>query len=77
MKAIEMLRQLVKYFDGQNETFNQRWTVEELVKLDTAADACAWTYDLDQWPEEAIQEALKDKPNHGHIDTLVGRHCDQ
>lgn len=56
--GIELLRRVVHLFDTCNETFNYRWTPEELLKLAKACWASEWDFYPDQYTERQLYEAL-------------------
>jgi len=59
--SIEKVRAMVRLFDNCNESFNQRFSVEELAKLHRAYVNCAWDIAPDRWEERQVKEALKGK----------------
>lgn len=63
-------------FDGLTESFNDRWNIHQTVDLYRAARRNSFVYGLDEWPEDALQEALKFMPDHARIDRLIEAHCD-
>ncbi len=60
--AIEHLRLLVRNFDGMNETFNQRFTITQLIALHRAWMLSDWDICPDEWEERQVWEALKGRP---------------
>lgn len=56
---IDGLRSMVNLFNNCNETFNQRFTIEDLVKLYKAYKASEWDIPPDQWTEFQVRAALK------------------
>lgn len=46
--------------DRSPETFNQRFTIAELVRLWQVSYMCDWDIDPYQWSEEQIADALGD-----------------
>jgi len=60
--GIEFLRSLVSYFDFQNESSNERFTIEQLVQLHKMALATDWDIYVDQWSARQIKEALQNIP---------------
>lgn len=56
--GIELLRKVVNFFNHCNETFNYRWTPEELVKLAQACWKSEWDIFPDEWTERQLYEAL-------------------
>lgn len=59
--GIELVRYAARLFDYCNETFNQQYSAEELLKI---ADACQKSeYDFlpDTWEDRQIKEAIAGK----------------
>jgi len=56
--GIELLRRVVHLFDTCNETFNYRWTPEELIKLAKVCWESGWDFYPDQYTERQLYEAL-------------------
>ncbi len=57
--GIDELRKAVRVLGGMNETFNQRFSAEELLKLCRACWASEWDITPDRWTEDQVQAALK------------------
>ncbi len=57
--GIHELRQAVKAFSRNNETFNQRFTAEELITIWRAWKKSEWDFLPEQWEERQVQEALQ------------------
>lgn len=57
--GIEDLRRLVMNFNYCRESFLERFTIAELVKLHHAHQGCAWDFFPDQWTERQVREALR------------------
>lgn len=57
--GIEKLRLLVSNANYCNESFNEQFTIEELIKIHRALALCAWDILPDSWTERQIQEALE------------------
>ena len=57
--GIELLRRVVKLFDYCNETFNSRYTPEELMSLARICWASGWDFFPDQYTHRQLHEALK------------------
>jgi hypothetical protein len=53
------LRKAARLIGMCRESFNQRFTAEELLKLARACWASEWDFTPDQWTEEQVQAALK------------------
>lgn len=58
----EELRLIVRNMDNCNESFNDRFTAEELIKIGRAWLASEWDISPDEWHEEQVQDALKGIP---------------
>jgi hypothetical protein len=56
--GIDQLRFAVKLFANCNETFNQRFTAEELLTLWRMYRECGWDIPPDDWKHRQICEAL-------------------
>lgn len=59
LNGIEKLRRAVKLFDACNESFNYKFTPEELLRLAEASLKCKWDFFPDQWTERQIRECLQ------------------
>lgn len=57
--GIEKLRLLVSNANYCNESFNEQFTIEELIKIHRALALCAWDILPDSWTERQIREALE------------------
>lgn len=57
---VEVLRRVVDMCDRSPESFNQRFTIAELVRLWQVSYLCEWDIDPYQWSEEQIADALGD-----------------
>lgn len=57
-KSIDLLRYAVRLFDNCNETFNQKYSDQELLKIATAHQKTEWDYYPDQWAPRQLQELL-------------------
>ena len=57
---VEVLRRVVDMCDRSPESFNQRFTITELVRLWQVSYLCEWDYDPYQWSQEQIADALGD-----------------
>jgi len=60
--AIDELRHMVSNFNACNESFNQRFTLEQLVTLHRVWMACGWDIYPDTWTDRQIREALRGIP---------------
>jgi len=58
--AVEVLRRVADMCDRSPETFNQRFTIAELVRLWQVSQLCEWDYYPDQWSAEQVEAALGD-----------------
>lgn len=56
--GIDELRRAAAIFSHCNETFNQRFSVEELLTIARAHVAAKWDFLPDAWHEQQIAEAL-------------------
>jgi hypothetical protein len=56
--AIEHLRLMVRNFDGCRESFNQRFTAEQLLKLHKAWMLSEWDISPDRWADWQVGNAL-------------------
>lgn len=57
--AIDELRLLVRNANDCNETFNQRFSVLELIQIHRMWHASDWDTYPDTWTEQQVQEALQ------------------
>jgi hypothetical protein len=55
----EELRRIVRAMNDTRESFNDRFSAEELVAIYRAMFASGWDYYPDQWSEEQVQAALR------------------
>jgi hypothetical protein len=60
--AITELRSMVRLFGRCNESFNQRWTLEELTKIYEAYHACEWDILPDAWPANILAHVIEYGP---------------
>lgn len=58
---IDELRMLVRNANDCNETFNQRYSIEELVQIHRMWQASDWDNYPDTWTKQQVQEALQGK----------------
>jgi hypothetical protein len=56
--GIEELRHLVEIFNACNETFNDPFTAEELIRLYRVHLASGWDFYPDQWDERQVRDAI-------------------
>jgi hypothetical protein len=56
---IDDLRRLVAVMNCCNESFLQRFTIDELVRVFSAHQRCEWDFYPDQWTEAQVQQALR------------------
>lgn len=59
MTGIEKLRRAVTLFSNCTETFNERWTADELLKIYAAYHASGWDITPDQWSDDQLMAALR------------------
>jgi hypothetical protein len=57
----EELRAVARAIDNCNETFLQRWSVDQLVQIHRMWIASGWDFTPDQWTEGQVQAALAGK----------------
>lgn len=55
---MDFLRLLVRNADDISEAFNDRFSVEEHIKIHRAWRACGWDIYPDQWTPRQVAEAL-------------------
>lgn len=60
LMPVEALRAVVQLCDRSPESFNERFTIAELVQLWAVARACDWDFDPHQWSEDQIEAALQE-----------------
>lgn len=60
--AIDELRKMVRNFDSNNETFNQRFSMSQLIQIHRMWMASEWDFHPDEWTEQQVQEALAGHP---------------
>lgn len=58
----ECLRRIVRNMDACRESFNDRFTMAELIAIHEAFLSSGWDIYPDQWEERQVQEALQGKP---------------
>lgn len=58
----EELRAVVSIIDGLRESFNDRFTAEQLLKLVRMHWASEWDIPPDEWTPRQIRESLRGKP---------------
>lgn len=61
--AITELRVMVRLFSRCNESFNQKWTLEQLIKIYEAYHACEWDILPDAWPASLLAHAVEHGPD--------------
>ncbi len=57
--GIEELRKAVNVFDNCRESFNDRFTMTQLITLWRALHLCEWDITPDEWSERQVNEALR------------------
>ena len=60
--GMEELRILVSNFNSNSETFNDRYTAEELLQIQRMWWASEWDFLPDQWQPWQVKDALKGLP---------------
>lgn len=55
------LRRIVNVLNNTRESFNERFSARELVRLGKAYLACGWDFTPDKWTEKQVREALAGK----------------
>ena len=60
LAPVEVLRSVTRMCDRMPESFTQRFTIAELVRLWQVAQLCEWDYDPCWWTEDQIADALDD-----------------
>ncbi len=58
LHGVDILRGAFNVFNCCNETFNQRFSTEELVKLYRAFYVCGWDITPDHWTDRQVIDAL-------------------
>jgi hypothetical protein len=58
LSGIEELRGAVRLFSNCNETFNQRYTAEQLLQLYRAYKLCRWDFTPDRWHPKQVFHAI-------------------
>lgn len=58
-KGIDLLRYAVRLLDDCNETFNQRWSASQLIRIAEAMQKCEWDFFPHQWTERQKQECVQ------------------
>lgn len=59
--GIEAMREAVRMFGDCNESFNERFTIEQLMMIFDMQRKSGWTFYPDQWTERQVREALQGK----------------
>ena len=60
--AIEHLRLIVQNFDSLNETFNQRFSFDQIIAIHKAWMLSEWDINADRWAARQIREAIRGIP---------------
>lgn len=79
LDGISELRAAVRLLNGANESFNQRFTAEQLLQLCRMHRASQWDYYPDCWSERQVQEALAGRPpewDNVAGEPLYAPHCE-
>lgn len=66
---IEELRHMVRNFNNCRESFNERFTIEQLITIHRAWMASGWDIYPDAWEPEQVEEALQGIPPQWHTET--------
>jgi hypothetical protein len=59
LTGAEELRRIVRVMGDVRESFNDRFSAEQLLVIYRAHQACGWDYYPDQWTEGQVQAALR------------------
>lgn len=59
---IHQLRELVRFYNGQIESFNTRFSIPQLIKLHEMYIASGWLITPDHWTPRQVKEALEGLP---------------
>jgi hypothetical protein len=59
--GIDELRRTVRLLSNCSETFNTRFTAEQLLKIGDAYRRCGWDITPDEWTEAQLKAALAGK----------------
>lgn len=57
--AIDELRLIVRNFDDCRDSFNQNYTIDQLVQIHRMWMACDWDNYPDTWEDRQVEEALQ------------------
>ena len=60
--SIEQMREAVSMFGDCNESFNERFNVEQLMALWDMRAKSGWLFYPDEWTQRQVNEALQGKP---------------
>jgi hypothetical protein len=58
--GIELLRYAVRLFSRCNETFNQQFDEQTLLKIAATHKACEWDFYPDQWTDRQLSDLFHD-----------------
>lgn len=58
-KGIELIRYATHMLSSCNETFNMRYTAEQLLRIADAVQKCGWDFYPDQWTEQQVQDCIQ------------------
>ena len=58
LTGVEKLRRMLNVFSTCNETFNTRWSVEQLESLYDAYMNCGWDITPDRWSEQQLRDVF-------------------
>ena len=56
--GIDVLRDAVALFDGNTESFNQKYTPEQLIKIALACWKSKWSTSPDEWTPQQVAAAI-------------------
>lgn len=59
MTGIQKLRNVVLFFDYCTESFNDQFSIEQLITIYDVYDKCGWYIYPDEWTQRQVDEALK------------------
>ena len=74
LDGIDILRRSTRILSFCNETFNQQWSAEELLKIATAALLGEWDVLPDRWSEQQVRAAIEHGTAPKFEETEYGLH---
>lgn len=72
LDGIDILRNAVGYFNTCRESFNQRYTAEQLIKIYTAGVLGEWDVYPDQWTNQQVDAAINEGKSPKFESTSAG-----